>query len=476
MIEREILLYDVSEDELNSVLLGENVVPGLPWYSGRSTRSVSIGRFGVLAETLDRYDSIRPTCIVLNSEDARRLYGRFGTLRGDLSPITTWCHAFPPRMFESLDGPVRNADLLGLESAWIGLIVAEASVLANRPVGKLTLAACTATQSFAIARTFALWPFIKSSAILDKFDAVQRLLRTSPPKMDQIRAKLSLIWIVLSSVSGVNDAGDLAVSTLARLVERLKERRLAGEADGNEVFSALRKHIPEIDVLDGIEDVKPEDRVARFDFLVSILAAEPSGTNKSELICFAAGYLATIAAGGTPSIGLAERISERFPQVLLWAYVIGSLGQRIVWNSAFDGLGRFINRELSQSFSIQEYPSYDILADEAEVLVDRKLADPLVRLRLKQQRVATVGLFPGVAISVPLEEVVSAARADPPVSRVEVRRPTQGRDLSDLADQIWPLIRGRLLAELGSEESELAKVKTRGKKREASQAGLPFKK
>ena len=42
--------------------------------------------------------------------------------------------------------------------------------------------------------------------------------------------------------------------------------------------------------------------------------------------------------------------------------------------------------------------------DEAAVLAESKLADNLVHLRVKQARLVTVGLLPGVNISIPIAD------------------------------------------------------------------------
>jgi hypothetical protein len=69
--------------------------------------------------------------------------------------------------------------------------------------------------------------------------------------------------------------------------------------------------------------------------------------------------------------------------------------------------GRFEGR----LFNVAEAPLCDFSADEAFVLVDKQLSDPLVHLRLKQSRVATIALFPGVNVAVPFaDQVVDTPR------------------------------------------------------------------
>ncbi len=64
--------------------------------------------------------------------------------------------------------------------------------------------------------------------------------------------------------------------------------------------------------------------------------------------------------------------------------------------------------------TFDEPPTCDFAFDEAAVLVDTKLADPLVRLKVKQARLLTVELFPGVNVSIPIGEanVQSAPKPD----------------------------------------------------------------
>ena len=79
------------------------------------------------------------------------------------------------------------------------------------------------------------------------------------------------------------------------------------------------------------------------------------------------------------------------------------------------------------------------------MLADPKLADPLVRLRVKQARLVTVELIPGVNVSIPIAE--SGVQ---PVARPESHRPVPAAELSSrdpltpLADALWPHFRARL--------------------------------
>src|SRR5690606_30239228 len=138
-------------------------------------------------------------------------------------------------------------------------------------------------------------------------------------------------------------------------------------------------------------------RLRLFDMLVDRL----DRTNERDFarrvgLAFLAGYLATIAAGGAPSLALTESSAQRWPEITAWAYVIGGLGERVVWSSGFDGLGRLVARELMRPLRLDEPPMCDVALDEVQVLVDPQLSDPFVHLRLKQARIVSIALLPGV--------------------------------------------------------------------------------
>jgi len=186
-----------------------------------------------------------------------------------------------------------------------------------------------------------------------------------------------------------------------------------------------------------------------------------------------AGYLATVAAGGKPSLKLAENHASRWPEITAWAYSIGGIGEQVFWTSGFDGLGRLVARELMRPFSLNEPPSCDFSLEEATALADTQLSDPLVHLRIKQSRIATVAILPGVNVSVLFSESLAQ---EPPKESGRTDRQTSfdpagsGRDAAALiADAIWPHIQPKV--------RELVKTTqgNRGKRKSASQSQMPLK-
>jgi hypothetical protein len=181
--------------------------------------------------------------------------------------------------------------------------------------------------------------------------------------------------------------------------------------------------------------------------LALIQTPSHEGVIKERLIALSmvAGYIATVAAGGAPSISLAE--NSKLPEVLAWAYALGGVGERVFWTSSFDGLGRLVARELTRNFCMTEPPTCDFSLDEARVLVDPALKDSLVALRIKQARSVAVSLLPGVNLSVPLTENASTEKQEQ--DKISKLLPTDSEStvLPALARALWPYIESMLNAQ-----------------------------
>jgi hypothetical protein len=228
--------------------------------------------------------------------------------------------------------------------------------------------------------------------------------------------------------------------SLARAIAALAEARRDGPNDETYTLADALRQWPEHEVIRGLNSLHPEQRVQSFDHLVEELQRSQTSGDRSEALAFIAAYVAATAAGGAPSVGLAEGISDRFPAVLAWTYVIMGIGQRSTWSSAFEGLGRLVSRELSRPLHLDEAPTCDFALDEAVVVMDRQLSDPLVHLRIKQQRHISVALLPGVNLTLPLSEATPARPVVEP--RVEAKSET-----SMLVEMLWPSIRERIISE-----------------------------
>src|SRR5208283_3504151 len=194
-----------------------------------------------------------------------------------------------------------------------------------------------------------------------------------------------------------------------------------------------------------LPDLAPEQRLKLFDQLIDGLSATSAyrPSLRRNTLALLAGYLATVAAGGKPTLSLAESNAAQWPEVTGWAYVVGGIGERVFWTSSFDGLGRLVARELMRPLILDDPPTCDFAYDEAAILVDPKLPDPLVHLRIKQGKIATVALLPGVNISVGITNLAAQdARGEAARTGRQMESTVGSRANRDvvaaIADAIWP--------------------------------------
>lgn len=488
MTPADIGFHLTSEEELAAIMAGQAHSAGgasLPFYHGIRVPSKMTGVF-----TLDRTDGAppRPIILVAREEDQRRLFARFSQLRGDLTPLTSWCHLMQPDLVDRMDDVSVYPNLRGMTAAWSGLAISEAALLANRPVERLTDSACFGTQTFVIARALALWGAVSHGELMDRYDSARSILSIRNDTVHYIRDALSPIWSsLIAATVGVKPSGDRTARTISEILIALAIAQKNGSGGtGHIVASGLLGYLSEAPDFKRIEELTAGQRLKLYDRLVANLGEISRASDSARYIAttFACGYLVTVLAGGSASLGVAQAQADQYPEILAWAYVIGSLGETITWTSSFDGLGRLVARELERPLHLAEPPLTDISIEEATALFDPALSDPLVHLRLKSPRSVDIAILPGVAVRVTAADHTTEVRAVAP------RRAEKSDDKNDrvglvasegglleiLADALAPLLIDRM-RQLPSDKKAISKtrVETKSKvEKERGQVGLPF--
>jgi hypothetical protein len=465
------------EVELGDILEGRRVGHATPWpgHAGFSSQGV------ICRDNQDGDEPLRPFAIVLQPEEFRRFFGRYSQLRGDLSPVSAWCHVVTPRDLERLQSADRIAELNGFEAAWTGLIVAEALMLAERPISQVKIAACFSTHSYAIARTIALWPNLHVEEIVGRYEHAQSLLvRGASARHARLRQNLASVWdILLEAAQPFSISHRRKFSVLAESIRALElSRRRSDPNEGYRFVEPMEHLVPSANVFRNLEKLSPEQRLQLFDKLLLLAEKESENSIEQNAVLMLAGYLATVAAGGSASLSLVEASSKRWPQITAWAYVLGSIGERVVWTSSFDGLGRLVARELLRPFRLSDAPTCDFSLDEAEVLVDPQLSDPFVHLRIKQSRVLTVAVLPGVNISLPIASDASHEVASTSAGYEEATPFVRNEEFARLANSLWPYLRELMQGSNfgnGQYGNDVRISKSRNQRRSGAQSKLPLK-
>lgn len=474
--------YSVAdEQQLDSLVSGHVTSDSISLFSLRDGKVLKAGETGVVWAEDPIGRIARPLALIAYENDVRRLCGRYSQLRSDLSPLTSWCHLLTPKFFDPLDTIVRRPDLGGMEAAWIGLVVAEAMLSAEKPLSSVRISACLATQSFVIARGNSLWHGVSTEEALKRLDFGNQICRyeTASERREgrtfKLRSSLQPIWLTLTGCLSPELSVRSEVRPLVQALHALQQARLAGDKEEAVRFARpLVQLEPELGEFERLGELTPEMRLRLFDRLIEKLGGtgERETARRLSLTVLAA-YLATVAAGGAPSLALAESHVARWPEITAWAYALGGIGERILWTSAFDGLGRLVARELFRPYRLDEPPTCDFAFEEVAVLTDPSLKDPLVNLRIKQARQVTMALFPGVNASIPLGE-------QSVVSKSDSTRPVTRDPMALLADNLWPHLRTRLdeylksLPRVQSGSEEGPGTRNRGKRKAGAQSQLPL--
>ena len=452
------------DDELDALLRGEGV-DGVLDTEFLSSRLLRRGETGVLVERRNGTDvPLRPLALVAHEEDVRRLCGRYAQLRSDLSPLTAWCHLLTPDALPSLHGIVHEPRFGGTEAAWSGLVVAETLLLAERPLASIRISACLASASFAVGRTKALWKDRLLDAIVERFDLANKLCRgkngfqKTQSRTSQVRSSFFPMWKCLSALGKAPiELSREGLEPLVRALTALRDARLCRvPAEASLLVGPLLDAVPEARTFERLTEMAPEARLRLFDELVwTFKESDSSAFLRRNALALLTGYLATVAAGGATSLALLEEGADRWPELTGWAYLVGGIGERVTWTSGFDGLGRLVARELQRRLRLDEPPTCDFALDEARVLRDGELREPLVHLKVKQARVITVALFPGVNVAIPIVDAMPHGDGH---QRQVTGRPAMSEDrlggvgsaevLRVLAAALWPSLRPFVVEEV----------------------------
>ena len=420
-------------------------------------KSLCAGEIGVLvAHGKTSRIPLQPLALVCHDEDIRRLCGRYAHVRTDFSPLTAWCHLLSPDLHSNISGVVHEPQFASTVAAWSGLIVAETRLLSDRPLRNVRISACLASATYAVGRTLTLWDNLTVESIVERFDSANTLCRgTGAASRDQIRtsrvrAAFVPMWRCLATLSSAaNDVNREEVFPLVVALNALQEAKSCSDPnEAGQFVGPLLKLVPEAQDFCQLPGIAPESRLKLFDKLVSTLR----NTDRTEIVrCnalgLAIGYLATVAAGGAASLALVENCSDEFPELTGWAYLVGGIGEQVTWTSGFDGLGRLVARELLRPLRLDEPPTCDFGFDEAIVLADKELKEPLVHLRIKQAKVLSVALYPGVNVAIPIvdgsafDSTYRDSREPRDVVVTESQISSVEDPLESLAHALWPHLR-----------------------------------
>ena len=476
-----------SDRELDALLRGEHVdrEVGTTFVAAGP---LHVGETGVLVERgVSSVAPVRPVALVAHEQDIRRLCGRYAQLRADLSPLTAWCHLLTPNLLGDIGDVAHAPRFQETEAAWSGLVVAEAMLLARKPVAEIRIGACLASATYAVGRAKGLWRDLLVGSIVERFETANRLFRgrgastQGRTRTCRVRSAFEPIWSCLSALTTNSlESDDEKLRPLIVALEGLRKARPGDGSSEAELFvRPLLEAAPESKAFVRLAEMTPETRLGLFDELVrTFRETDASAVLRYNALALTLGYLATVAAGGAASLSLVDEYAEKWPELTGWAYVAGSIRETVTWTSGFDGLGRLVARELRRRLRLDEAPMCDFALDEAVVLTDAQLKDPLVYLRIKQARMLSVALYPGVNVAVPIVETTAREKEEARQERQsqggEVAVDPEG-SLEVLAGALWRYIQPLVVREMAQHAAAEGRGGSGRGRRRASSSQLPLK-
>lgn len=442
----------VTRRDLGEVLRGRrpaNTVPmlergTLPRLSSRDALAVWTGQ------------SLRPCAIFVADEDRQELFAWLYSFQRDLAPITSWCHVLPASEIGRL-GPrgFREADLVGFEAAWSGAIIAEAMILSGRGFEEISLASCLATETYAIARTAALYGAKAAlSESLDQLEATRTRIQRSADKNTKLATRL-VIEVLLRLLP---DAPPPANGMIGLLVEACKglNSRTGSSGDSPEISPRILQQIatrfPELSALASMNALSAEDRVRLLRQMRGLAAT--ADVEQRQILLFTAGYVISRIGGAERDLRLAETFASARYDVLTWATILGGLGAEAYWTDAFHGIGRLVSRELLRPFRFSDSPTCDISIDELLVLESDEFSTR-VKFRTASRNAVMLALRAGVVVhALPPED--ERGRQKAPETRAStastisanLRVGDDARSLHMLAEQLMPFLSPLIRAEV----------------------------
>jgi hypothetical protein len=274
--------------------------------------------------------------------------------------------------------------------AGIGAAIGEATLAgieARDPSSSISYAACRRTLAFSLCRAMFLYDTVlRPDVLAERWVRLRKLtgLSVSAASTDAILLAHALAF------------GGADPSTSPQIDARLGEaiRGLARDDDGHdellvpavvELYPATKRYF---DDLKGAFDA----RMAAFTRLVDEIQAGSRGVHTDEIAVAIA--CNRIFPGSFAHAGVLGNLVNVFPAALIWYGVLAAISKPSASQHLSPSLLSKLERDVLDSFTLEQRPRCDISLEELEVLSRTPLRPETVKP--SQQRVLLVALLPGV--------------------------------------------------------------------------------
>ena len=341
-----------------------------------------------------------PSVIVVDDGTEREFLAWAATYLSDFRPFTSYFRVLDKRQFLDLDRHHRKQQNVPVR-ALLGLILGEAAsyTLSNREFRQLTPAACSATCSYALARSvFVSEMALEPELIIAQWHRARKMSNQSPLPLNEVDIMNS--WSILFDLYAENSilprrSSDESASL--RVIRAICRRLLSGDDDvDGQVVRELLNEIPGLSDRSMWLGRTREERVAGYEELLSQLAN--LGGHDSLMTSFALAYFVSrISLGSLEHLRLLVPVAPKHRSVLMWYGLLAGIHPESQLATVGAGLGRRLIRDVQRVAFATARPTCDIALSELHMLssTDPQLSELITSVpgQLEIEIVAGISTF-----------------------------------------------------------------------------------
>jgi hypothetical protein len=310
-----------------------------------------------------------PAIIVVSDGHLRDFLAWAVTYWSNFRPFTAYFRVLEFTSLCSIKSWLNKPSLNGIESACIGLIIAESHILFNTMEKSLpmSVANCSNTLSFILSRALALGA---SSKQIDNIYERWLLIRKNTAQPERILSAKEIrniyqVLIDLSLRKEEYNKKDLLNENIFKACLEIKN-------DGRISYSTWHILTENIDILNIAHQqlaATREEKVLYFQKILEECVIEK--INDKYVRSFIYGYLASmIAPGSFTHIDLLTKFLTSSPTVILWYGLCAGLQTKNELLSLYQGLGRRLLREILRHEPLLQPPICDLNFEELQILME----------------------------------------------------------------------------------------------------------
>jgi len=313
-----------------------------------------------------------PNIIVVSNGHLRDFLAWAITYFPAYRPFTAYFRVVEFDMLASLQTWFEPPSLYGLETACVGIIIAEALLLssAREKAASISTISCSTTISYALSRALALGANSSQlEFVYEKWLIARKLTEQPERKLDIEHLKDIYHMLAILRHDGLEKQQlDLITKVPKAVIEACSQLKNKGRIS-DKTWGDLTEGVQELKDAQRQMESTREARVKYFQRLLSNDSF--SKLNGAVVQAFVCGYLGSLIGPGTLShVDLVARYLSQSPMALLWYGLCAGFYKKNELLTSFNVLGRRLLRELLRYEPLLSPPVSDISLTELQVLLE----------------------------------------------------------------------------------------------------------